>query len=169
MNKARVRGVELDSSFDLAAWLEIGGAFTYTDAKYRDPRASVAGTEFFFGPYGDTPKYSGSAFAKVSHALAGDAGELSLRGQIYAQSDFYYANLGDTIVPGAYIPGYHIVNVRAEWDRLLGTGVSAALFANNLFKEEYWVGGFPLGAVTGSNGRLPGTPRMYGAELSVKF
>lgn len=31
------------------------------------------------------------------------------------------------------------------------------------------VGGFPLGAVTGSNSALPGTPRMYGIEASVKL
>jgi hypothetical protein len=35
--------------------------------------------------------------------------------------------------------------------------------------KEYEVGGFPLGAVTGSNATLPGTPRMFGIELSVKF
>lgn len=169
VNKARVRGVEVDGNFDLTGWLTVGGAFTYTDAVYRDPRATVAGTQFVFGPYGDAPKYSGSAFAKVSHALADDAGSLSLRGEIYAQSQFYYANLGDTLVPGARIPGYHLVNMRAEWSDVLGSKVSAAVFVNNLFEEKYWVGGFPLGAVTGSNGRLPGTPRMFGGELSIRF
>lgn len=169
VNKARVRGVELDGDFDLAEWLRVGGAFTYTDAKYRDPRATVAGSQFIFGPYGDAPKYSGSVNARISRELEGDAGELSLRGELFAQSHFYYANLGDTLVPGAYIPGYEVVNVRAEWSEILGSSISAALYANNLFKEKYWVGGFPLGAVTGSNGRLPGTPRMYGVELSAKF
>jgi outer membrane receptor protein involved in Fe transport len=47
--------------------------------------------------------------------------------------------------------------------------VSAALYVNNLTGEKYEVGGFPLGAVTGSNGTLPGTPRIYGIELAFKF
>ncbi|MFW2830981.1 TonB-dependent receptor [Sphingomonas sp. ID0503] len=169
VNKARVRGVEIDGSFDLTPWLQAGGAFTYTDAEYRDPRATVAGSQFVFGPYGDAPKYSGSAFGKLHHRLEGGGGEVALRGDFYAQSKFFYANLGDTLVPGARIPGYHIVNSRLEWNDMLGSPASAAFFVNNLFKEKYWVGGFPLGAVTGSNGRLPGTPRMYGVEVSVKF
>lgn len=169
VNKARVRGAEFDASFDFSSFLQLGGAITYTDARYTDPRATVAGTKFVFGPYGDVPEFSGSAFVKVRGQLPDDKGEVSLRGEVYAQSRFFYANLGDTLVPGAVIPGYEIVNLRAEWNEVFGSQFTAAFYSQNLLKKEYWVGGFPLGAVTGSNGRLPGTPRMYGVELSYRF
>ena len=35
--------------------------------------------------------------------------------------------------------------------------------------KVYLVGGLGLGAVIGSNAVLPGTPRMFGADVSVKF
>lgn len=169
VNKARVSGVETDGSINLTRWLEVGGAFTYTKARFTDPRATVAGAVFIFGPYADTPKYTGSAFARVSHDLENGQGEIALRGEYYGQTSFFYSNLNDTIVPNAKIPGYKLFNARLEWNNLLGTKISASAYVKNLSQEKYLVGGFPLGAVTGQNSVLLGTPRMYGLELGFKF
>jgi iron complex outermembrane recepter protein len=169
VNKARVTGAEVDGSVDLVRWLQIGGAFTYTNARFTDPRATVAGANFIFGPYADTPKISGSAYFRASTELDGGQGELALRGEVYGQSHFFYSNLNNTIVPNARIAGYTLANVRAEWNNALGSGVNAALYATNLTGEKYEVGGFPLGAVVGANSTLPGTPRMYGIEIGIKF
>jgi iron complex outermembrane recepter protein len=169
VNKARVTGVEVDGNLDLAPWFDVGGAFTYTNARFTDPRATVVGANFIFGPYADTPEISGSAYARVSTELAGDQGELSFRAELYGQSHFFYSNLADTIVPNARIAGYKLVNVRAEWSDMLGSGIKAAIYASNLTNKKYEVGGFPLGAVVGANATLPGTPRMYGLELGIAF
>lgn len=169
VNSARVSGVEADGSINLSRWLEVGGAITYTDARFTDPRATVAGANFIFGPYADAPKVSGSFFARVSHDLDNGQGELALRGEYYGQTKFFYSNLNNTIVPNAEIPGYKLINARLEWNDLLGSRVSAAAYVKNLTQEKYLVGGFPLGAVTGQNSVLLGTPRMYGIELGFKF
>tara|TARA_R110001606_G_scaffold258475_6_gene406235 strand:- start:622 stop:2958 length:2337 start_codon:yes stop_codon:yes gene_type:complete len=168
VNKARVSGVEVDGNIELTDWLEIGGALTHTDARFTDARATVAGANFIFGPYADSPKWSGSAYSRLSHEL-GDGSEVALRGEFYKQSGFFYSNLNDTIVPNARIDGYNLVNLRAEWNDIGGSPVSASAYVQNLTKEEYLVGGFPLGAVTGQNSVLMGTPRMYGLELRVEF
>ena len=169
VNKARVTGVEVDGSIELTPWLEVGGAFTYTNARFTDPSATVAGANFIFGPYADSPEVSGSAYFRASTELGNDQGELALRGQFYGQSKFSYSNLNDTIVPNAQIPGYGIFNARLEWNDVMGTEINAAAYINNLTDKEYLVGGFPLGAVTGQNSVLPGTPRMYGIELGIQF
>jgi iron complex outermembrane recepter protein len=169
VNKARVTGAEVDGSVNLSHGLQIGGAFTYTDARFTDPRASVAGANFIFGPYADTPKLSGSAYFRAATELGGDKGELALRGEVYGQSHFFYSNLNNTIVPNARIDGYALVNVRAEWNNALGSRVNAAIYARNLTGTKYEVGGFPLGAVVGANSTLPGTPRTYGLEVGIKF
>jgi iron complex outermembrane recepter protein len=169
VNKARVTGAEVDGSVNLSRGVQIGGAFTYTNARFTDPRATVAGANFIFGPYADAPEISGSAYFRASTELGGDQGELALRGEIYGQSHFFYSNLNDTIVPNARIAGYKLVNARAEWNNAFGSGVNAALYANNLTGKKYEVGGFPLGAVVGANSTLPGTPRMYGIEVGIKF
>jgi iron complex outermembrane receptor protein len=169
VKQARVSGVEFDASFNLLSWFEIGSSFSYDNARYTDPRAVVAGANFIFGPYADTPKTTGSAYFRASTNLADSKGELALRGQFYTQSYLYYSNLNNTIVPGCRIGGYSLLNMRAEWNGIAASKVDAALYVNNLTDKEYEVGGFPLGAVTGSNATLPGTPRMFGLELSVKF
>ena len=167
---ARVRGVELDGSISPAPWLQLGGAFTYTDAKYTSNKVvDVNFGTYYFGPYGDTPKYSGSAYFRAATDLPGDKGELVLRGEVYAQSSFYYSNLADTTAPGTQLDGYALVNGRIEWNGIFGTQVSAAAYVNNLTNKQYYTGGISLSSVTGENAALPGAPRMYGVELSVKF
>ena len=167
---AQVRGMELDGSIRPTNWLQIGGSFTYTDAKYTQNKVVTDsfGT-FYFGPYGDTPKYSGSAYFRASTDLPGDKGELVLRGEIYAQSSFYYSNLANTTAPGTQLGGYSLVNARAEWNKVFGSQVSFAAYVNNLTNSQYYTGGISLSSVTGVNSALPGTPRMYGMEVGLKF
>lgn len=169
VKKARISGVEADGSLRISPNLEIGGSLAYTHARYVDGTANVGGSTFVFGPYGDAPKFSGSAYFRASMELGGNGGELALRGEVYGQSKFYYSNLANTIIPNALIDGYSLVNVRAEWNDIMGSRVRAAIYANNLTDKKYLVGGIALSAVTGSNAVLPGTPRMYGFEIGIKF
>ena len=166
---ARVRGVEIDNSVRPAPWLQIGGAFTYTDARYTKNQAVFEGVTSYFGPYGDTPKYSGSAFFRASTDLPDDKGEVALRGEIYAQSSFFFSNLANTTAPGTGVKGYSLINARAEWNKIFGSKVSAAAYVNNLTNKHYYTGGISLSSVEGENAALPGTPRMYGFDVTVKF
>jgi iron complex outermembrane receptor protein len=166
---AEVTGLEFESQLKLFRWLDLGASFAYTDARYTNPLAEVAGTEFYFGPYADTPKVSGSAYFRAHAELPSEKGELALRAQLYSQSYFYYSNLNNTIVPGCELPGYSLVNLRAEWNGIFKSKVNASLYVDNVTNKEYFTGGFPLGAVTGSNSTMPGSPRFYGIELQAKF
>ncbi|WP_421837550.1 TonB-dependent receptor [Novosphingobium sp.] len=168
VNKARVSGVEIDGNFILSKWLEVGGAYTHTNGRYTDNRATLGVTSYLFAPYADAPKNTGSFYARASTDL-GDLGNVALRGELYAQSHFYYSNLDATVLPGTRIDGYHLVNLRAEWNEIRSSKVNAALYVNNLTKSKYYTGGIALGQVTGTNATIPGAPRMYGFELSVKF
>jgi len=67
------------------------------------------------------------------------------------------------------LPGYGILNGRLEWNRILGSDVSAAAYIRNITDKHYYAGGLGVGAVIGVNGTLTGTPRTYGFELSVNF
>ncbi|HKX77289.1 MAG TPA: TonB-dependent receptor [Novosphingobium sp.] len=167
--KARVSGVELDGNVRVAPWLTLGGSLTYVDARYTNPLASVAGSNFIFGPYADTPEFTGSLWFRVSSSLGAAGGRLSLYAQTYFQSSFDFSNLGDTIIPGTHIDGYSVTKARLEWQEIMGSSVTGALYVDNLTNKKYEVGGFPQGAVIGANGTLPGKPRMYGLELSVAF
>lgn len=168
VEKARVRGVEADASIRPAPWLQLGGTIAYTDAVYTKNTATVGNTVVQFGPYGDVPKWAGSAFGRIEHEL-GDGSTVSLRGDIYKQSSFYYANAAATILPGTKISGYTLVDLRAEWANISGSQISLAAYAKNLTNEKYNTGGFALGAVNAINSVLPGLPRMYGVEAKIDF
>ncbi|MFD2580150.1 TonB-dependent receptor domain-containing protein [Novosphingobium colocasiae] len=172
VKKARVRGVEVDAMIEAADFLELGGAFTYTKARYTNPLATVPTSPpqvFYFGPYADTPKTSGSAYFRLHDELPGDAGELALRGDMYSQASFYYSNANDTISPGTKLPGYTVFNGRAEWNDMLGTDLSVAAFVQNLTNEKYYSGGIALSAVFGANAALVAPPRTWGVEVGYKF
>jgi iron complex outermembrane receptor protein len=168
VDKARVTGVEADAAIRLAPWLQIGGTLAYTNARYTKNTATVGNTVVLFGPYGDVPEWSGSAFAKAEHDL-NDGSTVSLRGDLYSQSSFYYSNAANTILPQTQIDGYTLIDLRAEWANISGSQVSVAAYAKNITNEKYNVGGFALGAVNAINSVLPGLPRMYGLELSLNF
>jgi iron complex outermembrane receptor protein len=168
VNKAQVKGVEADASIRPASWLQIGATLAYTDPRYTSNTAVVGTTVVQFGPYGDTPKFTGSAFARVDHDMA-DGSNVSLRGDVYHQSSFFYSNAADTILPGTQIAGYTLVDARAEWSNFAHTGLTLAAYVKNLTNKHYNVGGFPLGAVNAIDSLLPGLPRMYGVEATFNF
>ena len=67
------------------------------------------------------------------------------------------------------LPGYELVNMRAEWKNIRGSEVSLSAFVTNLLKKEYYVGGQSNGPSGGFNAVMPGRPRMFGMELRVDF
>lgn len=168
VQKARVTGGEVEGSIHLSDWLQVGGVFSYTDARYTKPLANVGSGQFGFGPYADTPKYSGSAFFNASFPMS-RGGELALRGDVYSQSKFYYSNLNASILPGTEVKSYTLANARLEWKNVNNSGFSIAGYVKNLTDEKYVVGGFALGAVLGVQSVLPGMPRTYGVEARFEF
>jgi iron complex outermembrane recepter protein len=168
VNKARIKGIEMDTNFTLSDNFEFGGSMAYTKAKYSDPRAIAGGQNFTYGPYGDAPKTTGSLYGKVSQEF-GDTGTAYLRGELYAQSSFYYSNLANSYTPNTLIKGYALINVRAGLDNIQGSNFSLMAYVQNLTQKKYEVGGLDLGAVIGTSARLVGTPRTFGAQGTFKF
>jgi iron complex outermembrane receptor protein len=172
--QARTSGVEFQAQIEPVRWLQLGTQMAYTDARYTDGSATAIDTSGVFhnlvlGPYGDTSKESGSVFVRVAPRLPGDLGETFLRIEEYAQSNFYYTNLANTLTPGTGIPGYALTNLQLGWNDIYESKVSVSAYARNLLNKEYLTGGLGLGAVIGSNATVPGTPRMYGLDLRVTF
>jgi outer membrane receptor protein involved in Fe transport len=69
---------------------------------------------------------------------------------------------------GGYVAGYTTVDLRAEWNQLMGSRIDGAINVINLTDKLYFVGNsgvLPFGIQ--SNGYAP--PRMITAELSTKF
>ena len=118
---------------------------------------------------GDTPKFSGTAYAQITMPVGDNMGDVSLRGEVYGQSAQYFSNAAASIAPGTRLPGYALVHARLDWNNIGGSDFSAALFAKNLTDKAYFVGGMTLAAALGHNAAAVGEPRTYGLELSFKY
>jgi len=168
--KAKVTGVEADGDISPTDWLQIGGTISYQDARFTDNVAGLYGQTAEFGPYADAPKVSGSIFANVTVPLEGDAGTLRYHVDFYAQSSFHISNLGNTFNPGDKLPGYHLLNMRLDWDDPMNIeGLTLSAFAKNLTNELYFTGGGGSVALYSTNSAIWGQPRTYGVALSADF
>ena len=166
---ARIWGFEAETVIHPVDWLALGGSAAYTNATFTDGNILLFGTPFAYGPVGDTPKVSGTAYAEVAVPLDASYGDVSVRGEVYAQSAQYFSNAADSIAPGTRLPGYALVHARLDWRNVMGTGFSAAVFGKNLTDKAYFVGGMTLAAALGHNAAAVGEPRTYGVELSYRF
>lgn len=166
---SRIWGSEAQGAIRPTDWLELGGSMAYTNAKFTNGNIVLFGNHYSYGPVGDTPKFSGTAYAQVSVPVGEDMGDVSLRGEVYGQSAQYFSNAAASIAPGTRLPGYALVNARLDWSGIGGSDFSAALFAKNLTDKAYFVGGMTLAAALGHNAAAVGEPRTYGIELSFKY
>ncbi len=167
--QAEISGFELDGEVRPFEWLDLGMSVTYTDARYTNGQTEVFGEPTQFGPYADTPRWSGSAFAELSEDMPQNYGRASLRTDIFAQSKFYFSNLNNTISPGTVIPGYGLVNFRLGLDNIKNSNFSLAGYVRNAFDHSYYAGGVASGPALGFNSVQPGLPRMFFIEGSYKF
>jgi len=167
--RAEITGLESEGEIRPLSWLQVGGSVTYADARYTDPTVSYFGNTLAFGPYGDTPRWSGTLFAQATESLPGTLGDLSLRADYYIQSAQYFSNLNSTINPGTELPSYRLVNLRLDWSKIRNTGLAGSLYVRNLTNQQYYVGGIPQGADLGLNQASPGRPRMFGIDLKYSF
>jgi iron complex outermembrane receptor protein len=165
----RVRGLEMEAALMPVDGLTLGGSLNYTGAKFTDGRISLFGNAYSYGPVGDTPEWSGVGYAELALPTGADVGDITLRGEVYAQTGQYFSNAAASIAPGTRLPGYALVNTRLTWSNILGSEVTGALFAKNLLDKAYFVGGMTLASALGHNAAAVGEPRTYGLELSVKF
>lgn len=166
---ARVTGFEAEASIHPTDWLQIGAQGAYTKARFTNGNINLFGNLYSYGPVGDTPKWSGVAWAQIGVPVGDQMGNVTLRGEVYGQTAQYFSNAAASIAPGTRLPGYALVNGRLAWDNVGGTGISAAVFGKNLLDKAYFVGGMTLASALGHNAAAVGEPRTYGVELSFSF
>jgi iron complex outermembrane recepter protein len=166
---AEVRGVEVDGRFNPTKWLELGGNVAFTAAEFTSASVDLFSQLQSFGPFPDTPRVAGTAYATVRLPIAHELGDVALRGEIYSQTNQYFSSQNDTVSPGTSIPGYSLLNFRFDWHNIAQSKLSVGAFVKNATDKGYYVGGLAQGAAFGSNSVLPGVPRMYGMELNYKF
>ncbi len=175
VGKAKIKGVEVDGDIAAADWLKLGISAAYTDAKYTKNLVDLSvqtGTPGYIVPfdsYPDAPKWSGSVYFDLTLPVPANVGDVHFRMDGFGQTSSYFSNNNFSITPGTKIKGYRTVAARLSWNEIMGSDVSFAIYAKNLFKEKYYQAGYVEGASGGFNTVIPGAPQTFGAELTAKF
>jgi len=171
----RIQGVEFDGDFKLSEWLEIGFSGAYTDAKFTknivdlSSATGVPGFTIPFDTYTDAPKWAGSVFAEIGLPVPENVGEVKFRADAFGQTKTYFSNNEGSITPRTQLPGYVTVDLRLSWADVMGSNLTIAAFAKNIFDELYYNSGYVEGAAGGFNTAIWGEPQTFGAEVTYRF
>lgn len=166
--RAKISGVEVDGSIDPVPWLTLGGSANYTNARFTSNIVNVVDNpQARFDTYPDTPKWAGAAYANVKVPVS-DRLTANLRGDVYAQTFTYFSSTAKSLTPGARIPGYALVNLRAGLGDVQ-KGWSLAAVAKNIFNTVYYTGGVGFANIFTLNTAVPGDRRTFLIEARFNF
>lgn len=184
---AKIDGLELETTFFVGDRFRFGFNYNYTDARYTDfpgvsivptenPGISVGGTPFYQtvaninSPYTGVAKHQFGVNARYAFVDNDDIGEVALGGNYYRQSS---VNLDDSAIQDPANTGlqgaYGLLNLRLEWNQVMGQNLDLAINATNVTQEVFKVGVANLWAATGQIGSIYGEPRMVSGSIRFRF
>ncbi|GLV26493.1 TonB-dependent receptor [Sphingobium sp. Cam5-1] len=182
---ARIQGVEVDASIRPIRGVEIGGTFSYTDAKYKQYEftANVATADCSGGviqpgatanlkcqPFQFVAPYIYSFHVSAEQSLGDNLGMLAFF------LNYSHTSAQDTstalVLPGqpdSVLEPYGILNLSMDWRKVAGSGLDLGLYATNLTNKLYRVGNSNLHETLLFSNSLYGEPRMYGVRARYAF
>jgi iron complex outermembrane receptor protein len=169
--ESTIDGVEIDGAITLFEGFRLTGGAAYLDTDLISFDYPATGPGFWTEPapgadvdlpLAFSPEWKGSITAAYTLPLSQSIGELTLAATYSVITDYY---LREDLVPG-----YELLNLNANWDRVFGSSVDLSVFGTNVTDEEYVtsINGSLLGRLGFANASL-GEPRMWGARLRYSF
>lgn len=147
--------------------LTISGSYSYTESEYGDVVDASAQAILTGSPFPYTPENKYSVSAAYEHDL-GDMGSIVFDVSYAHQSSFSTAQTNASFL--REIPGYGVLNLSVDWERIGGSPIDVTLFGNNVLDETYWTGVADFyNQAFGVASATYGEPRMYGVRLKYNF
>jgi iron complex outermembrane receptor protein len=172
-DKARVRGLEVDTSATLFRHLSIYAAAAFTDGRYISFPDAPPPIEETGGP--PAKDISGSLLPGISKTAVSFGGEYAVRGAVWKRSGEFFGafdtsyrsrfSSSPTESQYMFVDGYTLLNLRVGFRAAAGWTVS--LWSRNLLDTHYFD---LLTAQPGNTGLIvgqPGEPRTFG--VTVRF
>ena len=172
---ATVDGGELEVSVQPVRGLSLSGYAAHIDPKYKafsyvvaanadgTGRRTVDGAAF---PFAGTPKWQFGANGRYEFDLTGDAGRIALSAQYYHQDRIFWSDNGER---RATSDPYGLLDLRLEWNGVLGRSIDLAAYVRNLTNKQYKALGASGYDTLGFISYIPGTPRTYGGTMTVRL
>lgn len=166
---ATISGFELQTEIYPTDGLQLNLTYSYMDAGY-DRYVTPLGNDLSGTPYPNAPENRLAAGVRVRMPLPSSSGELWFGGTYTFQDDMY-VGIGDN-GPGSPAntqDSYGLVNLRADWQGVLGSKFDLSAFLTNATDEEYLVTNLDLYNALGYAAGSFGEPRMFGVTLKYAF
>jgi len=187
--QARIQGIELEASVRPVRGLEIGGNFSYTDAKYKKynfvvnspfgqqdctgfvPQAGIANMKCL--PFQYVAPYIWSIHGSVDLPIPDDLGSLSFFvNYSHTSSQFTEATQLEAVQPGSRLEPFGTLSMSLDWKNIVQSGVDAGLYVTNATKKLYRISNTDVFQAAGGllyQSTLYGEPRMYGLKIRYNF
>lgn len=163
--KGRARGFESEIVIQPTSAWQIDGGVAMNDTEY--VRVTEESPLTADTPWGFAPKWNFNVGTQYTVALGGDAGTVTVRGDVGYTSSF---QMDPAVQRQAPEPedGYALVNARVEYTAP-SENWTLAFFGRNLMNKRYITGGIDAGQLWGIQFLNIGQKRELGARLSVNF
>ncbi len=159
-----IYGVEFEASVTPARdfTVSFNGAYTHVnvDSVSLPPITGVVFTKNSVNKY--APSFSGTLSGSWTLPVRPLDSDLILSGDLFMTAAF-----GGQY--GEKLPGYNLVNMRLDWEKIGGTGLDLSLFVRNLTKERYFAAADVLLSSFPVNSVAVGDPRTYGVTGRFNF
>jgi len=171
--EATIKGGELELWVIPFDGLEFSLNYAYVDAEYGEYSDSLTGEDLSNKAFPWVAKDSGTATVRYTLPLEKDIGQVSFQASYYyqgtvptsAEKEFGEPMLDATLRQDSY----SLVNLRFDWQGVLGSNFDFASYVKNANNEEYKTGGFGLLRSLGLATAFYGAPRTVGASLQYRF
>lgn len=167
---ARINGGELEVTFVPFRGLELSGFYAYIHPKFN--RFITGAGNFTANEMSQVPEHQYTVRGRYEWPLS-TAGSLALQADYEWRSHFYYTDTGEGAGWGPLASqgqnAYGILNLRTEWDGVLGGPLDLSFFVQNATATQYRPFGVMLYQSLGYNLATFGEPRTFGLEATYRF
>ena len=183
---ARIQGIEAEASFRPFPGVEIGGTFSYTDAKYKryqfvpsgtvaadctgNPVSAPNSADLSCIPFQYVSPYTYSVHVSAEQMLGNNLGTLALFAAYSHSSGQHTAGTSlPSAQPGELLEPYGTLNVSVDWRNIAGSGLDVGFYGTNITNKLYRVSNSNTYTGQFFIATLYGEPAMYGVRLRYKF
>ena len=197
-DSATIQGLELEATIQPLENLDVSLSYSYMDGEYDDftltqwpdplrggttmtscdgpvtvPRLGQPEVEIDLSciPFQLLPENIAALTARYSVPLGDGFGDLMLIGSVNYRGEVYSsATTHPNDDPRAMVDSYHVFNLSAEWNGIMGSNFDARAFVNNVADDTYRLSNYiGLQQASGFTNSIYGEPRMYGLSLRYRF